>query len=111
MAGVESIGDVEMTSLMIKGLQEDIKILKADIEYWKHCAEFGSLSGKVALEQTIDSQKQTADALIKKVKIATDALQIIATTESAGAMKYMVESTAMRFYAKQALSQIQQEKI
>lgn len=31
---------------------------KADVEYWKHCTEFGSLSGKVALEQRIAECEQ-----------------------------------------------------
>lgn len=35
---------------------------KADVEYWKHCAEFGSLSGKVALEQRIAECEQALAA-------------------------------------------------
>lgn len=62
------------------------------------------------LLEIIDSQKQTHSALIKKVKIAMDALQFYADESINQHNYHSIMGTDLTATARTALSQIQQEK-
>lgn len=81
----------------------EVRVARAAIAWANTRMEANTEAEELAkgLLEIIDSQKQTHDALIKKVKIATDALQRLSLITD------QYQSTAI---ARTALSQIQQDK-